>query len=72
MTRPSAPRGYDNQTGAGRKTSKPPSVPDVSTLPCPATLDAETHELVNDARARTTCLWCSRPWAELDAEARAA
>lgn len=61
---------YAEKTGIGRSTRKPKPAVDVTRLPCPATLDAETHEIVW-RRGVTVCLWCGVGWAEIDAEARA-
>lgn len=51
-----------------RASNAPRRVPEVETLPCPA--HDGTHDLTNDARARTRCRHCLRSWAEIDAEAR--
>lgn len=66
----SAPRGYDNKTGAGRKTSKPPAVPLVEDLPCSR---GGNHVLENSSQRGglvTACTGCGRSWSELDAEVR--
>lgn len=51
-------------------------VPEVESQPCPslsiltAALGPQLHELENDKRGNTYCVWCKRSWAELDGELR--
>lgn len=49
-------------------TTKPPLIPSVETLPCPA--HDGNHVLVNRDLA-TYCRWCRTSWADLDADVRA-
>ena len=50
-------------------TTKPPLVPGVETLPCPAA-DGGTHRLTNRGLG-TVCSHCGATWADLDADLRA-
>ena len=50
-----------------RKSTRPPSVPHVESLPCPE--HDGNHELTNGGWA-TMCRWCGRSWADLDAAVR--
>lgn len=64
-----APRTYFHP---GRASKAKPRAIEVESQPCAAALNAECHELVNDARGRTACLFCGLSWASLDALIRGA
>lgn len=57
-------------TNHGERNKRQTRVREVESVPCPATLGSEDHELHNNARAETTCLWCGESWAALDAALR--
>lgn len=64
----SAPRTYFHP---GRASQAKPRPIEVESQPCPATLNAECHELHNTRAGVTRCRWCGVGWGALDAELRA-